>query len=129
VGDITYTQTLKITAGKTPTSGSITEKHFEINPAEILDLTDLNEDLTHRFAIPDGTIDDPLCVGTISEIKVLVIKPETDLEAKLVNTAGTSQNITFIANRSSVIHAYLTNILVSNSSGSPIKGVFFVAGD
>jgi len=131
MGDVTYVQTLKIVAGKSPSSagGRIIEKDFEIDPPEVLDANNFNEDTSHRFIIEDGTIDQDLCQGTIALIKVFVIRPVTDLEVKLINTVGTSQNITFTGGRTSIIHANLTQILVSNSTGSPIKGIFFVAGD
>ena len=131
MGDVTYVQTLSILAGKSPNSagGRILEKDFAIDPPEILDVNNFNEDTSHRFIIDDGIVDQDLCQGTIALIKVLVLRPETDLEVKLVNTAGTGQNITFTGGRTSIIHANLTQILVSNSTGTPIKGVFFVAGD
>ena len=132
MGDVTYVQTLTIVAGKSPGSqgGQILEKDFEIGPQpEILDVNNFNEDTSHRFIIDDGTVDADLCRGTIALIKVLVLRPESNLDAKLVNTAGTSQNITFTGGRTSIIHADLTQILVSNSTGTPIKGVFFIAGD
>jgi len=131
MADVTYIQTLKIVAGKTPVSGgnTITEKDFQIDPAETLQVNNFNESLCHRFVVEDGTVDAALCQGTISTIKVLVFKPETDLETKLVNAAGTSQNLIFAGGRTSVLHVTLTGILVSNSSGTPIKGVFFIAGD
>ena len=131
MGDVTYVQSLEIVAGKTPGSqgGTILEKDFEISPPEILDVNNFNESLSHRFVIEDGTVDEDICLGTIGLVKVFLIKPEADLDIKLVNTAGTSQNITFTGGRTSIIHSNLTSILVSNSSGDPVKGIFFVAGD
>ena len=130
MGEVTYNQTLKILAGRTPTTGTnITEKNFEINPAETFSTSNLNEVLSHRFSIEDGVVDDALCKGTIDLIKILVFRPDADLETKLVNASGTSQNFTFLANKTSVLHVELTEVLVSNSTGSPIRGIFFVAGD
>lgn len=132
MGDVTYVQTLTIIAGKSPGSvgGAILEKDFEIGPTpEVLDVNNFNEDTSHRFIVDDGTTDADLCQGTITLIKVLVIRPDTDLEVKLINAAGTSQNILFTGGRTSIIHANLTQVLVSNTTGSPIKGIFFVAGD
>lgn len=131
MGDVTYIQSLEIVAGKNPgsTGAAIREKDFEISPAEVLEFTDVNESLSHRYVIEDGAVDTDLCLGTIALIKVLVIRPDADLDVKLVNAAGTSQNITFTGGRTSIIHANITQILVSNSSGDPVKGIFFVAGD
>lgn len=131
MGDVTYKQTLSILAGKSPasTGGRILEKDFEIDPPEVLEASNFNEDTSHRFVIDDGAVNQDLCQGTISLIKVLLIRPETNLDVKLVNAAGASQDITFTGGRTSIIHADLTQILVSNSTGAPIKGIFFIAGD
>jgi len=131
MGDVTFVQSLEIVAGQTPGSqgGMILQKDFEISPPEILDVSNFNESLSHRFLIEDGTVDLDICLGTIALVKVFLIHPDADLDIKLVNLAGTSQNITFTGGRTSIIHANLTSILVSNSSGAPVKGVFFVAGD
>ena len=131
MGDVTYVQQLEIVAGKSPGSSgaAIREKDFEISPAEVLEFSNINESSSHRYVIEDGTVDSDLCAGTIALIKVMVIRPDADLDVKLVNTAGTSQNITFTGGRTSIIHANLTQILVSNPSGDAVKGIFFVAGD
>ena len=128
MGDILYIQTLSIISGKN-NNNTITEKDFELYPAEVQQLTDFNENLFTRFAVPPNTIDMSFCVGTISEVKVFVIKPLSNLDIKLVNSNGTSQNITFLANRTSVIHGYFTGIIATNTTASPIKGSFYVAGD
>jgi len=47
----------------------------------------------------------------------------------LINTNGTSQNITFLAGRTSVIHGLLTGILATNSTSTAIKGTLYIAGD
>jgi len=128
MGDIIYLQTLSIISGKN-SNNTISDKDFELYPAEQLQLVDLNENLATRFAIPPTTIDLPFCTGTINQIKVLVIKPSSDLSVKLINANGTSQDIVFLANRTSVIHGYLTGLLVSNPTGVPIKGIIYMAGD
>ena len=128
MGDILYLQTLSIISGKN-NNNTITEKDFELYPPETLQLTDFNENLFTRFAIPANIIDMPFCIGTLNEIKVFVIKPSNNLDMKLVNTNGTSQNITFLANRTSVIHASLTGLFATNSTATPIKGTFYIAGD
>jgi hypothetical protein len=131
LADVTYIQTLKIVAGKTPTSGNqLLEKFFEINPSEILEITDYNEQTSQQFAIPDGAVDAPICTGTVDAIKIMVIRPQdADLEVKLISGAGTSQNLTFVANKTSILHCRLTGILASNSSGTPIKGSLYLCGD
>lgn len=129
VGDIIYNQTLSIISGKNTSNNTMTEKDFEIYPAENLSLTDFNENVATRFAIPPYTTDMSLCTGTLSEIKVLVIRPSSNLQIKFINTEGVGQNITLLANRTSVLHASLTGITVTNTTGSPIKGLFYAAGD
>ena len=128
MGDIIYIQSLSVISGKN-SNNNISEKDFELYPAENLQLVDFNENLSTRFSIPPNTIDMSFCTGTLNEIKVLVIKPSTNLPVKFVNSEGTSQNITFLANRTSVIHGLLTGLTVTNSTSSPIKGTFYIAGD
>ena len=130
MADITFQQTIKVLAGKTPaqTNAAITEKDLEI-PSEALTITEFNESTGHRFAVEDGAVDQSLCQGTIETIQVLVIRvEETDLNLKLVNTNGTSQSLLLKADRLSIWHGELTDVLMTNSSGSTIKGLFFVAG-
>jgi hypothetical protein len=107
----------------------MTEKDFEIYPAESLLLTDFNESLSTRFAIPPYTTNMSLCVGTLNEIRVMIIRPNSNLQIKLINTEGISQDITLMANRTTVLHGFLTGIQATNNTGSPIKGLFYVAGD
>lgn len=128
MGDILYLQTLSIISGKN-NNNTITEKDFELYPPENLQLVDFNENLFTRFAVPANTIDMSFCIGTLSEVKVFVIKPSSNLDIKLVNTNGTSQNMTFLANRTSVIHASLIGIIATNNTATPIKGAFYIAGD
>jgi len=130
MADVVYKQSVEIIAGKNPQGGgSIKEKDFEIAPPEVLIIDDLNEDNYSRFVIPDGAVDVPLCAGTVTTMKVAIVKPEADLDIKLVNGNGTSQTITLIGGRPSIFHMTLSNILVSNSTGTAIKGRFFAAGD
>lgn len=128
MGDIIYIQSLSVISGKN-SNNSISEKDFELYPAETLQLVDFNENLSTRFAIPANTTDMPFCTGTLNEIKVLVIKPNTNLPLKFINTEGTSQNITLLANRTSVLHCLLTGLSATNSTSAPIKGSFYIAGD
>jgi len=128
LGDILYLQTLSIVSGKN-NNNTITEKDFELYPAESLQLVDFNENLFTRFSIPANTVDMSFCMGTLNEIKVLVIKPSSNLDVKFVNAVGISQNITLLANRTSVIHALLTGMSVTNNTSTPIKGSFYIAGD
>jgi hypothetical protein len=130
MGSVTFTQSVSVKSGRTPDSGNqVMQKDFEIYPAETISITDWNENLSHRFAIPVGAIDTTLCIGTLNEVKVLIIKPEADITLKLINSNGTSQNFIFTANRISIMHTSITGILASNPTATPIKGVFYVAGD
>ena len=131
MGSVSFSQTISIKSGRTPENGTaISQTDFSIYPAETTTITDWNENLSHRFAIPVGSVDLPLCIGTLNLIKVLVLKPEADLTLKLSNSNGVSQNITFFANRTSILHVdSLTGLSASNPTSTPIKGVFYVAGD
>jgi len=128
VGEILYIQTLSIISGKN-SNNTISEKDFELYPAETLQISDMNENVATRFSVPANTIDMPFCTGTVDQIKLLVIKPNSNLQIKLINTDGTSQNIMLMAGRTSVLHGLLTGILVTNSTSTAIKGTFYVAGD
>lgn len=130
MGDVTFQQTIKILAGKTPVQGSpITDKDFFIDPPITQVFADMNENDGSRFAIPDGTVDQTLPMGTVAVGKILVMTPESDLTIKLVNSNGTSQAIVFRGGYTSVLHTTFTGLLVSNSSGLVVKGKFFTAGD
>ena len=130
MGSVYFTQSVSIKSGKNPDSGAqVIQKDFEIYPAETIQVTEWNENLTHRFAIPVGATDLPLCIGTLDIVKVLVIKPDSDITLKLINTNGTSQNMVFNAGRISILHVFLTGILATNPTAVPLKGVFYVAGD
>ena len=131
MGDTLVRQTLSIIAGKTPlqTNANITERDYQVDPPELLIIEDLNENTSHRFVVDPGKIDEPLCMGTITEGQLFVLKSETDLQFKIATTAGVSQLFTLIANRRSVMHVPFTDILVTNTTAEPIKGTFFVAGD
>jgi len=130
VGDILYIQTLSIISGKNNNANNtITEKDFELYPAETLQLSDLNENIFTRFSVPPNITNMPFCVGTINQIKVIALKPSSNLDVTLINANGTSQNITFLAGRTSVIHGLLTGILATNSTSTAIKGTLYIAGD
>jgi hypothetical protein len=130
MADVVYKQSLEVIVGKNPDGGgSIIEKDFVLSPPEVLVLANLNEDSASRFVIPDGTVDQPICTGTVESIRVLLVKPDANIDLKLINSNGTSQNITFVGGCWSVLHVQLTGILVSNTSGSPIKGRILTVGD
>lgn len=130
--DVTFKQTLSIVAGATPASPnqSITKKDFELQPPETTSVVDLMETDSQRFILPPGAVDITFCTGTITTIKVLYIHPESDVYVKLINSLGTSQNLLFRANTSTVLHVELTGIALTNPSSSlPVKGRLFVAGE
>jgi len=130
MGTITFTQNVTIKSGKTSTGISdVFQKDFEINPADTVTITDWSEDMFHRFSVPAGEVDMQIYTGTLDLIKLIVIKPEADLTAKLINANGTSQDIIFNANRLSILHVNFTGFLVSNPTSLPTRGIFYVAGD
>ena len=130
--DVTFKQTLNIVAGATPESPNqpVTKKDFELQPPEITSVADLMETDSQRFILPSGAVDMPFCTGTMAIIKILYIRPDNDVYVKLINVLGSSQNILFRGNTSTVIHAELTGITMTNLSSSlPVKGRLFVAGE
>jgi len=127
MGDVIYTQTLSIVSGRNY-NNTVAEKDYELYPAENLQIVDFNENVAQRFAIPANTTDLPFCTGTVNEINVLVIKPYSNLPIKFTNSEGVSQNITLLANRTSVLHCILTGVSATNTTASPIKGTFYIAG-
>lgn len=128
MGDVTYYQTATVVAGKTPDSGSIRDKDFEITQEQTV-VSDLNEDTYQRFVVEPGMIDMPLCQGTIELIKLMYIKPSSDLLIKLVNPTSGVCEYTLYANRPSTFHMQLIQVTVSNPTSVPIKGTVFFAGD
>jgi len=129
---IFYRQSIAITAGKQPTSGPVKEKIFEIPNYETIDVTSWGEAASQRFVVPDGSVDLPLSIGTIQEAEMLAIRVDSvdlELNVKLVNVNGTTVNLPLLPQRTSIFHTKFSSILVTNTSGSAIEGVFFVAGD
>jgi len=130
MGTVSYTQSISIKSGRTPdNAGQIIQKDFEINPAETTQITEWNENLTHRFSIPANSTTIPLSIGTLNEIKVLVVKPDSEITLNLINSNGTSQDLVFAANRISIMHVSLIGLSASNPTSVPIKGVYYIAGD
>lgn len=130
--DVTFKQTLTIVAGETPEQPNqpVVRKDFELQPPEVTSVSDLMETDTQRFILPPSATNVPFCIGTMTTIKVLYIRADSDVLVKLVNSFGTSQDILFRANTSSVIHAEMTGLILTNPSSSlPIKGRLFVAGN
>lgn len=129
MGDVTYVQTATVMAGKTPASGSaLRDKDFEVLQEQTV-VTDINEDAYQRFVVDVGAINQPLCKGTIGTIKITYIKTSADLLVTLVNPTLGSCEYTLYADRPSTLHMPLSQVLVSNPTTSPIKGIVFFAGD
>ncbi len=132
MGDVLYRQSLSITASKAPsvTGAPITEKDFEVGPNEVLELSDMSEDVGARFEIAAGQDNLALGMGTVALAKVLIFKAAADLLVKLTNGAGTSQNIKFKGGRTTILHAEFTGITISNEDDdNAVNGKFFFAGD
>lgn len=131
MGDLTYKQSVEIQVGKTsvPSGGFITQSDFLIDPADLLTVDDINESSWSRFLIPDGSVGVSLCKGTINLIKIMLIKPESDIELQLTNANGTSQKIKYLGGKLSILHGELTDVLATNQSGGNIKGFILFAGD
>ena len=129
---VLYSQSIGIVAGKQPDTGPVREKLLEIPNYETITITDWGEATAQRFLIPNGSIDMPLSLGTISNAEIFVMRVDTaglELDLKLINTNGTSMNLPLLPSRTSIFHTKFIGALVTNTSGGDIEGVFFVAGD
>jgi len=128
MGDILVRQSMEFMAAKNPSSGqSISIKDFELKRS--FEITDYNETVGVTFVVADGTTDQSLGMGTIALGKAMVIEPESDINIKVVNANGTSQDMVFKAGYPSILNMEFTDVLVSNNSGQDIKGRFFAVGD
>jgi hypothetical protein len=126
---VTYVQSIRILAGATPKMQGqpIYDKDFWIDPMLTQVYTNLNEDETGRFNIPDGTNGQPLCMGTVTTGAIFVITPQQDLTVTLVNGL-TNSTLLFRGCMTSILHTEFTGILVTNNSGLLVSGKYFVAG-
>lgn len=132
MGDVSYRQKLEILCGPLSLSNSITVPDFSrSNPPTTNVFNDLETNLSRRFKIAPGVVDEPLCLGATSVVKVLVLEPAGQtIPLKLVNGLGTSQTLTFAGDRTSILHLTdITDILISNPHPQVLEGVYLVAGD
>ena len=72
MGDVLYTQNVQITAARN--TSLITEKDFEIFPAESWCTSLYNEDFGGRYALPDLTVDLVQGMGTLSNSSGATVK-------------------------------------------------------
>lgn len=133
MGSIIYKQCTSFLAGKAPDNPNVTkptEKDFEVDPAETYVSSDFNENVSVRYSIPASTPSYALNMGTVSIGKVLVIKPDADIEISITNTNGTSQYLKITMGKWSVLHlSEFTQITIRNNSTASISGKYFIAGD
>lgn len=127
MGDILYTQQIQIVASKNATP--ITEKDFEINPAEIFTTSLLNESFSGRYTLADLSVDEVPGMGSIALGKLFVITPASNIQVKFTNSLGTSPALTFLGGKTSVVHIEFTGFSLTNTSGAPVKGRYLVIGD
>jgi hypothetical protein len=127
LGDILYTQTIQVTAAKN--SSPVTEKDFEIFPAEVLTSTAYSESFSGRYNIPDLTVDAAQGMGSVALGKVFIITPTSNIQVKFTNGLGTTPELTFVGGRTSVLHMEYTNFVLTNTSGNAVKGRYYVLGD
>jgi len=127
MGDILYTQSIQVTAAKN--ASPITEKDFEIFPAELFSSTTMSESFGGRYNIPDLTVDAVQGMGSVNLGKVFIITPTADIQVKFTNALATSQLLTFLGGKTSVMHMQYTGFSLTNTSGGAVKGRFFVLGD
>jgi len=131
MGDVLIKQFTTFFAGKGPNQYGYPSKQsdFELSGIDLV-VEDLNESQSGRFSIDAAAVDVPIAFGTVSLAKVLVINPESDIDVKIVNGNGSSQDIRFIGGRVTVMHVESTSVLFTNPSvDDPVKGTYYVAGD
>jgi hypothetical protein len=127
---VAYRQSVQAVAGKSTTSGTLQNRYLLIEPAEVQTFNDYKELVNMRFLIPNGSTDMLICTGTVSTAKLMIIMPELqNLDIKIVNANGTSQNLTFLADRRSILHTLVTGIFATNLSGADIEGDLTLLGD
>jgi len=127
---VAFRQSIQAIAGKSTTSGTLQNRYLLIDPAETQTFNDYKEVVNMRFMIPNGSVDLPLCLGTVALARVMLIMPELqDLDIKIVNANGTSQNLTFLADRRSILHTKITGLFATNQSGVDIEGDLALIGD
>lgn len=130
MGDVLLRQQLSVLVARSPAAGAaISQKYFEINPPESVDVTLYNEASSNAFAIAPSVTDQSLGMGTVSAGKCFMIKPDADVLAKIVNATGQSMDIKFLAGRTSVLHIEFIGIKLSNTSLVAIKGSYAIVGD
>lgn len=127
MGDILYTQSVQVTAAKNTTP--VTEKDFEILPAESYSTSTMSESFGGRYSIPDLTVDQAPGMGSVALGKVFIITPAADITVKFTNGVGTTPAMKFLGGKTSVIHMEFTGFSFSNASGAAVKGRYCVIGD
>jgi hypothetical protein len=129
---VSYMQSIRIIAGATPTMTGqpICDVDFKIDPlvTQCYDDNSLSADEAGRFNIPDGTVNQSLCMGTVTVGNIFVITPANDIQITLIN--GTDQApLIFKGGMTSVLNTVFTGILATNNSGLLVSGKYFVAGN
>lgn len=127
MGDILYTQSIQVTAAKN--SSPITEKDFEIFPAELFSSSAMSESFGGRYNIPDLTSSAVQGMGSVALGKVFVITPAANIQVEFTNNLGTTPLMTFLGGKTSVLHMEYTGFAFTNTSGSAVKGRYYVLGD
>ena len=129
-GALTFKQSISALVYKTPeTDGApITDKDFEILPYKSLELSGYSEDAIGRYNIDGSAVNQTLNMGTVETGECLIIEPDQDINIKVVNTSGTSQNILFQGGTSSIVHMRFTGLTASNPGATAITGRYAVVG-
>ena len=143
MGEVAVKQSVKLLAGKLQSSTvgptlsaqipvNIIDKDLNLDSPneDVFTATDYNECSKIRFMIPIGSTNLLICLGTVSLAKVFIIKSDQDVDVKITNTNGQSQNLTFISGRLSILHvSNMSELRFTNNQSTNITGWFFVAGD
>lgn len=130
-GSIVFRQQLNLIAAKAPSAlgAPLQVYDLEVNPTENLEVVDWSNDQAGRFSLAPSASLVAIGMGSVGTASVLVIKPDLDIQVKITNGLGDSQLLTFKGGRTSVVHADLTGIHLTNPSSSLVlTGSYFLAG-
>lgn len=130
MGDVLITSQTNLRVAKNPSAAGapIVDVDFSVDNENFTD-DSMSEDTSSRFVLPGSASNVALAMGTVALGKLLVIRPEADMDLKITNANGTSQNIRLKAARTTQLYAEFTGLSASNPTSQPLKGRFCVVGD
>ncbi len=131
MGQILFKMALEMSVSKKPANGqAINEQDFSIAPPMNISLSNMNEDNGSRFMLAASATDVAIGMGTVTEGKILFIQPSADMDVKITNAAGETQNIRFQGGFPSILAITFIGIKLTNPSATDVlTGKIFIVGD